>query len=284
MGDGHEMPHFGLGVYRIEPGKSTYDAVTTALDVGYRMFDTAQFYGNEADVGKAIVDSSLDRSEVYVMSKVRTENHGFEMAYRSSKKSVEKTGLGYLDCVLIHAPAGGKLVETYDALLKLKTEGLIRSVGVSNFGVKHIDALIAHTRPLPVVNQFELHPMILQKRQALVDYCQRHGILVQAYGSVFSGQEDKLAGEILEEVVRAHPGKTAAQILLRWAIQKGFQIIPKSTKRARMIENANVFDFNLSQSEMTSLDTLRGDLQEYWNPIDDSAVDLGNTHRFDVEL
>jgi diketogulonate reductase-like aldo/keto reductase len=282
--DGHEMPQFGLGVYRIEPGKSTYDAVTTALEVGYRMFDTAQFYENEADVGRAILDASLERSKVYVMSKVRPDNHGFKRAYRSAKASVRKTGLGYLDCMVIHAPSGGKLVETYDALLKLKADGLIRSVGVSNFGTKHIDALVAHDRPYPVVNQFELHPMILHKRQALVEYCQHHGILVQAYGSVFSGQEDKLAGEKLEEVVAAHPGKTSAQVLLRWAIQKGFQIIPKSTKRARMMENANVFDFSLSQSEMASLDELRGDLHEYWNPIDDSAVDLGRTDRIDVEL
>jgi len=278
--DGRSMPSFGLGVYMVKPGDETYNSVKWALELGYRMVDTAQVYGNEADVGRAIRDSGIPREELFVQSKLAPGGHGYDLAKKSVRESVEKMGIGYLDSMLIHTPGGGKLVETWDAFLELKEEGLLRSIGVSNFDIRHILALVEHRRPLPVVNQIEMHPLILSERSELVDYCEKQGIVIQAYGSIFFGQQDKLSDPLLIAVVAKHPGKTAAQVLLRWAVQKGFHIIPKSVKRHRIEENKAVFDFALSEGDMATLDEMKGELNAYWNPVNDAPVDIGETHHW----
>lgn len=280
--DGHKKPQFGLGVYMIPPGRETYNAVAAALELGYRMVDTAQMYGNEADVGKAILDSGTPREEVFVQSKLDTGNHGYHKARISIKESVKKMGLTYLDSFLIHSPFGGKLVETWDAMLKLQKDGLLRSVGVSNFDVRHFQALAEHKRQVPVINQIEMHPLIFEERQELVDYCNKKGIIVQAYGSLFFGQTDKLDDPRVRTIVEAHPGTTAAQVLLRWGLQKGFNLIPKSVKKHRLEENMGIFDFGLSEAEMASLDSMRGSLDAYWNPVKDANVDLGETKKYEL--
>lgn len=279
--DGREMPMFGLGVYLSKVGGQTYDAVTWALQAGYRLIDTAEVYGNEADVGRAVRDSGIPREEIWVTSKLRPGSHGYEAALEAGRKSNEDLGLGYMDLFLIHAPHGGKLIETWDAMLQLQREGITRSVGVSNYNVMHIRALREHGRPMPAVNQFEMHPLVYKARQPLLEYCKEQGILVQAYGSVFFGRQEKLADGTVAEVAAAHPGKTPAQVLLRWGVQMGFQIIPKSVRQTRIKENMEIFDFSLSEDEMAKLSGMKGvetteSALGYWNPLD-SPLDLGRT-------
>jgi diketogulonate reductase-like aldo/keto reductase len=282
--DSTQIPGLGLGVYRTTPGTETYNAVKWALELGYRMVDTAQMYDNEASVGQAVTDSGIPREELWIQSKLHHDNHGYQQTIDSVKQSMEKMGLTYLDCFLVHSPYGDKLVETWDALIKLKKDGLLRSVGVSNYAKRHIEALVSHGRPLPTLNQIEMHPMILDERQDLVKYCEEKGIIVQAYGSMFFGKTEFLSHQHVIDIVKNHPGKTEAQVLLRWGWQKGFQLIPKSVRKHRIEENMNIFDFALTGDEMASLDEMRGQLGAYWNPVNDARVNLGETEKYREDL
>jgi len=237
------------------------------------MVDTAHLYGNEADVGRALRDSGVPRENVWVTTKLWKDDHGFDSTMQACRNSLRKMGFDYLDLYLIHTPAGGKLIETWDALLELQRLGLARSVGVSNFGVKHLEALAAHGRAPPVVNQIEMHPLVYQERKDLLDYCKQRGILVQAYGSLFAGQAKAMQDSRIMEAAAAHSVSTA-QVLLRWGHQMGFQLIPKSTKKQRLAENMRMFDFELSTEEMKSISSMRGNLGSYWNPLT-SHVNLG---------
>lgn len=272
------MPVIGFGTYRIPSGKATYEAVKTALEVGYRMIDTAELYANQADVGRACRDSGIPRSDLFVTSKLWDTQHGYEPALRAGRNSVKELGLEYMDLYLIHSPGqmsrdGGKIVETWDALVQLQKEGLVRSVGVSNFGVQHLEALQQHGRQVPAVNQFELHPFVYNERAAVVEYCQKMGILVQPYGSVLSGHSSWLKKAAS---VAAAYNKTPAQVLLRWGIDQGFQVIPKSVTKERIAENFNIFDFSLSQQDCSAMIALGGGrLPDYWNPLT-LQVDTGD--------
>uniref|UniRef100_A0A7S0FMW8 NADP-dependent oxidoreductase domain-containing protein n=1 Tax=Pyrodinium bahamense TaxID=73915 RepID=A0A7S0FMW8_9DINO len=282
MLDGKDMPIFGLGVFLANAGgDECYNAVKWALELGYRLIDTAEVYQNEAEVGRAIRDSGIPRKEIFVVSKLRDDAHGYEQALRAGRQSAELLAIGYMDLFLVHSPNTGKLIETWDALLKLQHDGLSMSIGVSNFNVAHIEALHNHGRPMPAVNQIEMHPLVYEARRPLLEYCKQHNILVQAYGSIFWGQQDKLNDGTVAQVVAAHPGKTPAQILLRWAVQMGFQIIPKSVRRHRIEENMQLFDFELSAEEMAKLSGLKGKEDTtsalgYWSPLE-TSVDLGRT-------
>lgn len=280
--DGNKMPGVGLGVYMSKPGDETYNSVKWSLELGYRMVDTAQMYGNEASVGEAVRDSGIPREELWIQSKLDTSNHGYEQTISAVKATIKIMGLDYLDCFLVHSPYGGKLVETWDALLKLQKDGLLRSVGVSNYDVRHIQALADHGRPLPTMNQVEMHPLVLAERKELIDYCNEKGIIVQAYGSLFFGQTQWLDDPRVTDIVKAHDGKSAAQVMLRWGWQKGFQLIPKSVKRHRIASNFEIFDFSLTEAQMQLLDTMQGQLGAYWNPVKDSPVDLGRTDRSEL--
>lgn len=277
--DGKKIPGLGLGVYMSQPGEETYNSVKWALELGYRMVDTAQMYHNEASVGDAVRDSGIPREELWIQSKLDTGNHGYEQTINAVKDSIQKMSLTYLDCFLVHSPYGGKLVETWDALLKLQKDGLLRSVGVSNYATRHLKALSDHGRPTPVMNQIEMHPLIRSERQELLDYCSEHGIIVQAYGSLFFGQTQWLSDARVTSIVNNHEGKSAAQVLLRWGWQKGFQLIPKSVKRHRIESNIEIYDFALTKEEISSLDTMQGTLGAYWNPVNDGPVDLGETNK-----
>jgi len=274
--DGQEMPIFGLGVYVTKPGQEAYNAVKWALELGYRMVDTAKIYGNEKSVGEAIRDSGIPRDQLWVTTKLWDADHGYEAALAAGERSIKELGLEYIDLYLIHSPQTGKLVETWDALLELKRRGLTKSIGVSNYNIEHIKALAEHGRELPAVNQVEMHPMVYAERRPLIEYCEANKILVQAYGSIFFGKTEFLKDPAVVEVTAAHAGKTPAQVLLRWGLQMGFQVIPKSTKRHRLEENMNIFDFELSEADMQRLSSMTGSLNAYWNPLS-SPVDLGRT-------
>eukprot|EP00439_Symbiodinium_sp_Y106_P075217 s97_g14.t2 len=288
--DGRLMPRIGLGVYRSKPGPETYNAVKWALEIGYRLVDTAALYRNEKSVGEAIRDSGLSREDVWITTKLWDSDHGYEATLKACENSLHQLGMSYIDLYLIHSPNTGKLVETWDALIELQRRGVVRSIGVSNFGVQHLEALRSSGRQLPVVNQIEMHPMVYQERKPVLELCAAHGIKVTAYGSIFSGQQEQLGRKEVAQVLAAHPSKTPAQILLRWGLQMDFQVIPKSVRRERLEENMiaiesghtapwrNLMDFELTPGEMESLSAMRGALHEYWNPLK-SKVDLGRTDR-----
>lgn len=278
--DGRQMPMFGLGVYVSRPGAETYNAVKWALESGYRLVDTAMLYRNERSVGDAIRDSGIPRRDIWVTTKLWDDDHGYEATLKACKRSLAELGAGidYLDLYLIHSPNTGKLVETWDALVELRRQGLVRSIGVSNFNTQHLQALAEHGRELPVVNQMEMHPLVHKERMPVLQYCLENQILVQAYGSMFFGDKGWFKDRVVQDVVGAHLGKTAAQVLLRWGLQMGFALIPKSTHQNRIRENAEIFDFELTESEMRSLSSLQGDLGAYWNPLD-APVHVGRLDR-----
>mmetsp|Transcript_109102 Transcript_109102/g.233158 ORF Transcript_109102/g.233158 Transcript_109102/m.233158 type:complete len:336 (-) Transcript_109102:40-1047(-) len=271
LNDGNTMSVEGFGTFRMAPGNETYTSVRAALDMGYRMIDTAAFYENEASVGHAIRDSGIDRSEIFVTSKVFGTDFGYDRAVAAGLLSNEKLGLGYINLYLMHSPEG-KIVETYDALLELQKRGVVRSVGVSNFGVPHLEALANYGRCVPVVNQIEMHPLIFEERKDVVEYCKDKDILITAYGSVLSGHDDLLAKA---DSIASKYQKTEAQVFLRWGLQEHFQVIPKSTHTTWIYENKDIYDFSLSDTEMDELNSFQGDLGEYWNPLV-WPVDLGD--------
>jgi diketogulonate reductase-like aldo/keto reductase len=278
LSDGVAMPVFGLGVYLAKPGPEAYDACLEALKLGYRLIDTAHIYKNEEDVGRAIKDSGVARKDLFIVTKLWDSEHGYDKTRAAFLRSLANLGLEYLDLYLMHSPNTGKLVESYDAMLDLKDEGLLRSAGVSNFDVRHLEALRTHGRPMPSVNQFEMHPLIYQKRYGLLEYCQKHRVLVQAYGSIFFGKPERLAEAPVADAAAAHK-KSAAQVLLRWGLQMGFQLIPKSVNADRIAANMQIFDFELSESEVARLSAMEGDLGAYWDPITNAEVDVGDTSR-----
>lgn len=247
--NGVEMPYLGLGVYLSREGKEVENAVNWALEAGYRHIDTASAYGNEKGVGAAVRNSGLDRREVFVTSKVWNSDQGYESTLRAFDRSLDRLGLEYLDLYLVHWPVKGKYRETWRALEKLYREGRIRAIGVSNFLRHHLEDLLATAEMVPMVNQMEFHPRLVQ--QALLDYCRGKGIRYEAWSPLMRGEVARLEG--IHEMARKHR-KTEAQIVLRWDLQKGVVTIPKSSNRARIKANADLFDFTLSSEDMARLD------------------------------
>jgi methylglyoxal/glyoxal reductase len=268
LNDGVVMPLFGLGVFRAGEGILTDNAVLSALHAGYRMFDTAQYYGNEAEVARALKNSSVKRDDVFVVSKVWTSNHGYDATTASVHESLSKMKTDSIDMFLIHSTIGGKVVETYKALLDLKAKGHIRSVGVSNFGNHHLEGLKAAGLPPPSVNQIELHPFA--KRPDIVQYCRDHNIAVMGYSPMARGQKDD--DPDLISIAKNHQ-RTIAQVMIRWSLQKGFITIPKSSKQERIVANAQIFDFELTDQEMQTLDSKPENFNVAWNPTKDPWVD-----------
>ncbi|ESO10943.1 hypothetical protein HELRODRAFT_72081 [Helobdella robusta] len=242
LNDGVKIPNFGLGLYLVGSGSEAELSLLFALKQGYRLLDTAQFYENEADVGKAIKKSGIDRKSICVVSKVWDSNHGYEATIKSVKNSLSLFQLEYVDIFLIHSPGSGRNIDTYKALLELKGQGLIKSVGVSNFGIQHLKGLEEAGLPTPSINQIELHPFC--RREKLVDYCREKGICVMGYcplarGKCFNDPD-------LINMAKEH-NKSVAQVMIRWSLDKGFVTIPKSSNPKRIQENMEVFDFKLTE-------------------------------------
>ncbi|MFE1646151.1 aldo/keto reductase [Microbacterium sp. P01] len=255
LNNGIEMPQLGFGVFQI-PDDETTAAVTTALEAGYRSIDTAAVYRNEAGVGQAIADSGLARDELFVTSKVWNSEQGYDSTLRAFDESLGKLGLDQLDLYLIHwpSPARDLYVETWRALEKLYSEGRIRSIGVSNFEPDHLDRLIAESSVVPAVNQIEVHPA-LQNRAAVAANAQ-HGIITEAWSPLAQG--GVLGEQAIVDIAERHD-KTPAQVVLRWHLQQGRVVIPKSVTPARIAENLDVFDFDLTADELAAVDGLESD-------------------------
>jgi 2,5-diketo-D-gluconate reductase A len=259
LNDGNEIPQLGFGVFQIDPDE-TAEAVETALEVGYRHIDTAEMYENEAGVGEGIRASALDRSEVFVTSKLNNNAHRPDDARRAFDGTLAALGFDYVDLFLIHWPLptlyDGDYVSTWKVLEEFKEDGRARSIGVSNFQPEHLDRLAAETDTVPAVNQIELHPYF-QNRDAEA-YGREHGIATEGWAPIAQGQvlDDPVIGEIAEKL-----GRTPAQVVLRWHIEHGRIVFPKSVTPERIRENFELFDFELEPGDVEAIDALDQDEQ-----------------------
>jgi diketogulonate reductase-like aldo/keto reductase len=257
------IPVLGLGLYQVPSGRTTRKCVEWALELGYRHFDTARLYGNEKDLGTALKDSRVPRSEVFVTSKLRPEDHGFASAQHACDSSLKRAGLDSFDLFLIHWPGGGSRRETWNALVALRDRGLCRAIGVSNYTVRHLTEMLSTSDVVPALNQFECHPFLVQRE--LRAFCARHGIVSEAYCSLTRGQRIDHPG--VRQVARA-VGRTPAQVLLRWGVEHGLGVLPRSVHQERIAENARIFDFELGPAHMGALDALDEGLHTAWDPTD----------------
>lgn len=257
--DGVQIPQLGFGVYQVKK----VGPMQQALTVGYRHIDTADFYGNEAKVGEALRSSGLNRDDVFLTSKVWPDDHGYDACIKQVKTSLKKLSFKSWDLFLIHSPGGGDLVNTWKALMQCKKDGLIRSIGVSNFGVQHLKGLEDAGLPLPSVNQIELHPWCQQTK--IVEYCEKKGIAIEAYSPLVKGNKSKLSNSTVMKVAKKH-SKSTAQVLIRWSLQKGWICLPKSSNNTRIQENFDIFDFELDGDDMSALNGLNKEEHCTWNP------------------
>lgn len=258
--NGVKMPWFGIGVFKVEEGPVLVNAVKTAIKYGYRSVDTAAIYENEEGVGKGIQEglkeTGISRQELFVTSKVWNADLGYDSTIAAYEKSLQKLGLEYLDLYLIHWPVEGKYKDAWRALETLYKEGRVKAIGVSNFQIHHLEDLMKEAEIKPMVNQVEYHPRLTQKE--LQAFCQENGIQLEAWSPLMQGQ--LLDNEILQNIAAKH-NKSVAQIILRWDLQNGVVTIPKSTKEHRIIENATVFDFELTNEEMAVIHGLNQNLR-----------------------
>lgn len=251
--NGVSMPWLGLGVWKVNEGQEVEHSVRHAIQTGYASIDTAAAYGNEEGVGRAIRDSGAPRDSLFVTTKVWNARQGYESTLQAFEDSRSKLGLEVIDLYLIHWPVKGKYKDTWRALEKLYKDGAVRAIGVSNFQVHHLQELLDGCEVTPMVNQVEFHPLLTQK--PLLAFCREHGIQLEAWSPLMQGN---LELPLLAEL-SAKYGKTAAQVVLRWDLQHGVVTIPKSVTAHRIEENANVFDFELSEEDMARLDALNQD-------------------------
>ena len=261
MNDGYEIPVVGLGTWKSEPGNATYQAVLDSINAGYRHIDTARAYDNESDVGRAVKDTNVAREELFITTKLWNKDQGYDTALEACEKSLARLGCDYIDLYLIHWPLKDKRNDSWKAFIELKEKGLCRSIGVSNFTIDHLKELEHKFGVVPAANQVEFHPYHYQKD--LLDYCDSKNIIVEAYSPLVHAKrmdEERLVA-ISEEL-----GKTPAQILIRWAIQRGMVVLPKSVNEGRIIENFAVFDFDISDSVMKRLDDLDERYVTCWDP------------------
>ena len=262
LNNGLEMPALGLGVFQTPPDE-TRDAVRAALATGYRLIDTAAAYGNEREVGEAVHSSGLDRSEVFLETKIWISDYGYDETLHGFEKSARKLGVEQIDLLILHQAlpsAFDRTREAYRALETLLADGKVRAIGVSNFMVQHLSALLDHATVVPAVNQIEIHPYFQQRD--VQEFGRERGILTQAWSPIggITFYRDGRHGSTLDDpvigdIARAH-GKSPAQVMLRWGLQHGRSVIPKSTKPSRIAENIDVFDLELSAGEMAAIDGL----------------------------
>ena len=263
MNNGIEIPMLGLGLYLSSSGNQAHKALQMALDAGYRHFDTAKFYGNEKDVGQAVRESNIPREELFVTTKLWNDDHGYESTLAAIDLSLNKMQLEYIDLYLIHWPVQDLRLESWRAMEKALTDGKTKSIGVSNYMINHITELLENSQVVPAINQFEISPYNYQSRKEVIDFCISRNILVEAYSPLTKGH--KLRDPELIRLGNTY-GKSPAQILIRWALQHELIVLPKSSNEQRIKENADVFDFDISDEDMAYLDGLDENLATSWDP------------------
>ncbi|WP_251547318.1 aldo/keto reductase [Limosilactobacillus caecicola] len=256
LADGQKMPQQGFGVYKLTDSATFTQTIQDAYEDGYRLFDTAQMYGNEADLGKALKSLSVDRDDYFITTKVAESNQGYQKAIDSVKESLQKLQLDYVNLLLVHWPINGPFFETWRAFEEMKKEGLTKSIGVSNYGMVHLQYLATQASEMPVVDQLECHPWLSEK--PMIKFNNDHHIVTQAWAPLGRGRI--FEEPILQEIANKHV-KSAAQIILRWHLQNGISFIPKSAHAQRIKENAAIYDFALTPEEMAQIDSINKNLR-----------------------
>lgn len=259
--NGVEMPRFGLGVYKMTDKEAAMEAMTTAIEAGYKAIDTATIYDNEVEVGEAVRNSSVKREDLFITSKVWNTDQGYDETLRAFEASLKRLGFDYLDLYLTHWAIEGKYIDTYRAIQRLYDEKLVRSIGVSNHQQHHLEKILATANTKPMVNQIELHPQLTQ--EPLREYCAANNIAITSWSPLARGR--LLDDQVLAKIAATH-GKTIAQIVIRWHLQSDLIVIPKSVTPSRIKENAQVFDFSLTQEEMKMIDGLNQDWRSGTHP------------------
>lgn len=260
LNNGVKMPWLGLGVYKAQEGEEVVSAVKAAIRHGYRSIDTAAAYNNEEGVGQAVAEAisenGLAREDIFITSKVWNSMQGYETTLEAFDTSLRKLNVDYLDLFLIHWPVKGKYKDTWRALEKIYREGKVRAIGVSNFNIHHLEDLLADAEVVPAVNQVEFHPHLFQK--GLLQFNQDKGIQLEAWSPL--GQGKLLENERLKAIAAKH-GKNVAQVILRWDLQVGVVTIPKSVNEGRIVQNANIFDFQLDIEDLAAIEALDQNLR-----------------------
>lgn len=256
LSNGVAMPYFGLGVFKSQDGKEVIDAINFALDAGCRHIDTAAIYGNEKGVGKAIAESGIDRNDVFITSKVWNSDQGYYSTIEALHTSLEKLKMDYIDLYLVHWPVKDKTADTWRAMEYLYNKGLVKAIGVSNFLQHHLQDLLISASIKPMVNQVEFHPYLVQ--QELIDFCNKYDIQFESWSPIMRGKVFEI--ELLNQIAKKY-GKNEAQIVLRWNLQKGIIVIPKSVKKERIESNAQLFDFEIDDEDIKAIDHLDRNLR-----------------------
>ncbi|MEU1972748.1 aldo/keto reductase [Microbacterium sp. NPDC019599] len=254
LNDGNQIPQLGYGVFKVPPA-DTERAVAEALEVGYRHIDTAAIYGNEQGVGAAIAGSGIPRDELFVTTKLWNDRHDGDEPRAAIGESLDKLGLDAVDLYLVHwpTPAADNHVHAWEKLIELRDAGLTRSIGVSNFLVPHLERIVEATGVVPAVDQIELHPAYQQRE--VTDWAAANDVRIEAWGPLGQGKYDLFGVPAVAEAASAH-GKSPAQVVLRWHLQHGFIVFPKSVRRERLEENLDVFDFALTDAEVAAIDAI----------------------------
>ncbi len=265
LNNGVEIPRLGLGVYQARKGREARNAVGYALEAGYRHVDTASIYTNEGDVGEAVRRSGLPRESLFITTKLWRDEFTYDQALKAFNNSLGLLQLSYVDLYLLHWPVVELRREAWRAAETLYEEGKIRAIGVSNYMVHHLEEMRAYARIQPAANQIELSPYNYLHRLGTLNYCEANDIVVEAYSPLTKAQ--KLKDPRLLAIAGRYR-KTAAQVLIRWGLQKGFVSLPKSSKQSRIVENADVYDFEISAADMATLDSFNEALATGWDPTD----------------
>ncbi|GAB3634072.1 aldo/keto reductase [Microbacterium shaanxiense] len=254
LNDGHSIPQLGYGVFKVPPA-DTERTVSEALEIGYRHIDTAAIYGNEEGVGAAIAKSGIARDELFITTKLWNDRHDGDEPNAAIAESLEKLGLEHVDLYLVHwpTPAKDNYVHAFAKLIELRDAGLTRSIGVSNFLAEHLERVVNETGVTPAVDQIELHPAYQQRET--VAWARDHGIRIESWGPLGQGKYDLFGTSAVADAAAAH-GKTPAQVVLGWHLQKGTIVFPKSVRAERLRENLDVFDFTLTEAEISAIDAL----------------------------
>lgn len=266
LNNGIDIPNLGLGMFKSPDGAETVETVRYALEIGYRHIDTARIYRNEADVGVGLRAAGIPREEVFVTTKLWESDQGHDSAKGALRESLRLMGLDYVDLFLIHWPVPHKRRYSWQGMEELVEEGVVRAIGVSNYLVRHLHELFGYARIMPAVNQIELSPYNYLQRRDTVSLCRANGIAVEAYSPLTKGR--KLGDPRLVAIAKRY-GRTPAQVLIRWCLEKEFIVLAKSNRRERIRENAAVFDFALRSEDVALLDTFNENLATGWDPTDE---------------
>jgi len=256
LNNGIEIPYLGLGTYDIRGQKEVDKAIHAALETGYRLIDTAAAYYNEKEVGQAIKSSSILREEIFITTKLDNSDHGYQKTLKAFEKSLKELDLEYIDLYLIHWPISDKRNESWKAMVELLKQKKCKAIGVSNYTIRHLKELFESSSTLPAVNQIEFNPFVFQKE--ILDFCNTHHIAIEGYTPI--ARRKKFNHPVIKELSAKYE-KTPAQIMLRWCLQHNVIVIPKSSNPERIKENADIFDFNLSDEDMMKMNSLNEELR-----------------------